>query len=528
MSTLTKITVATATALSLWHGAANATFSIIGYDVSKDSKKISDIGVALASCVNFEQSGSPQDFNIAPYISRIIPEKGAVVAIANPGFVLDPDDYTIKSNPNLDNSILKLQEGMSAPKIIRWLEDNDHWKNGEMPWSGTLQDRQYIVLGNKSKNDKYSATFSGENVGSSFGSLAGVHKRDTNFIFDRGYAIAGNILQPGTLGYLEQGFYNGRLSKGLLSNLLSSLLYVSKKNKDGVEIGDSRCTPNTSSAFAYVTIQGDSSKKAYHRYYNLTANDTNTDPIGKLIKSLFISNFNGWPSNHLPTANLYLESENVSYIFWEEMGGRDQTYGVLNWDTQKFVSTENKVRDLAPSNSTGRVSAAVQNAYNPRYVNVFWDDNTYSDFNIQTKAFEHKYNVKERWDGWPNGRSVVAATSILGQKTMLFVWDDHSASFVQFSQGGKGMVQPKVPLEKIFPGFPTGRRLTDIVSIPDSKGLSYVSGDDATLLAFSFHDGSVEIYSLNESAFINEATLLSSNSDLSDFDVDEHSLRVSH
>ncbi|ENB4326693.1 hypothetical protein ABHV50_000697 [Vibrio vulnificus] len=511
MSVYSKGVATTAVALCLWHGVANATFSIIGYDIS-DSGELgnNNIGVAVASCINFEGIGSPRDYNIAPYLSRIVPGKGAVITIANPGFRLTPD-YKIESNPNLDNAIQRLKGGDSAPQIIRWLEDNDYWKNGGAPWNGTLQDRQYLVLGNKSSNGKYAASFSGENIGSSFGSLIGIHDRD-NSMYKRGYIIAGNILHHGTLGALEEGFYNGRNSNGILKNLLASMLNVSEKNKQSGQAGDSRCTPATSSAFAYVTVQA-SSDKVFHRYYNLGLTDTTTDPVEKLIDSLLISNFDGWPDNRIPTASFYMEPEGVSYIFWEAMGSREQMYGVLDWRAQKFISTENKTKDFAPADSIGRVSAAVRNAYNPDYVNVFWDDNTYSDFNVKTKVFGKKYNareLRERWDGWPSNRGIVAATSIISQKAMFFVWDDQTISSVTFSAGGDGKVGPRVSLEEMFPGYPTGKRLTDIISIADSEGIIDGSGVDAALIAISFHDGSVAIYSLHD-GFINRTTLLSSS-----------------
>lgn len=192
---------------------AQDTFSIIAVDPDTG-----EVGSAGASCVTGIGAQG-----IIDIITDIIPGKGGVNSQA---FVCIP-------NTNLQNAIIRMQEGDSPSEIIDWLMDNDACSSQNFDPAF----RQYGIADLDDTNNPRTAGFSGASTDD--------YKEDRQ---GANYSVQGNILLNQTV--IDNMETNFTTTDGTLADKLMAALQGA--NFAGA---DSRClAAGTSSTTAYLTV----------------------------------------------------------------------------------------------------------------------------------------------------------------------------------------------------------------------------------------------------------------------------------
>lgn len=192
---------------------AQDTFSIIAVDPDTG-----EVGSAGASCVTGIGAQG-----IIDIITDIIPGKGGVNSQA---FVCIP-------NTNLQNAIVRMQEGDSPSEIITWLMGNDACSSQNFDPAF----RQYGIADLDDNNNPRTAGFSGVNTDD--------YKEDRQ---GANYSVQGNILLNQTV--IDNMETNFTTTDGTLADKLMAALQGA--NFAGA---DSRClAAGTSSTTAYLTV----------------------------------------------------------------------------------------------------------------------------------------------------------------------------------------------------------------------------------------------------------------------------------
>ena len=192
---------------------AQDTFSIIAVDPATG-----EVGSAGASCVTGVGAGG-----IIDIITDIIPGKGGVNSQA----------YVCIPNTNLQNAILRMEEGLSPQEIIDWLLLNDSC--GSQNFDPAF--RQYGVADLDSAGDPRTAGWTGN--------MADDYKEDRQ---GSNFSVQGNILlDVSVIDNMEANFNN---TNGTLADKLMAAMQGA--NFAGA---DSRCLANgTSSTTAYLLV----------------------------------------------------------------------------------------------------------------------------------------------------------------------------------------------------------------------------------------------------------------------------------
>ena len=193
--------------------SAQDTFSIIAVDPATG-----EVGSAGASCVTGVGAGG-----IIDIITDIIPGKGGVNSQA----------YVCIPNTNLQNAILRMEEGLSPQEIIDWLLLNDSCSSQNFDPAF----RQYGIADLDGAGDPRTAGWTGN--------MADDYKEDRQ---TSTFSVQGNILlDVSVIDNMEANFNN---TAGTLADKLMAAMQGA--NFAGA---DSRCLANgTSSTTAYLLV----------------------------------------------------------------------------------------------------------------------------------------------------------------------------------------------------------------------------------------------------------------------------------
>lgn len=193
--------------------SAQDTFSIIAVDPATG-----EVGSAGASCVTFVGSGG-----IIDIITDIIPGKGGVNSQA----------HVCIPNTNLQNAILRMEEGLSPQEIIDWLLLNDSCSSQNFDPAF----RQYGIADLDGGGTPRTAGWTGN--------MADDYKEDRQA---SNFSVQGNILlDVSVIDNMEANFNN---TSGTLADKLMAAMQGA--NFAGA---DSRCLANgTSSTTAYLLV----------------------------------------------------------------------------------------------------------------------------------------------------------------------------------------------------------------------------------------------------------------------------------
>lgn len=149
----------------------------------------------------------------------------------------------------------------------------------------------------------------------------------------------------------------------------------------------------------------------------------------------------GWPEGRSVKA-IYLNPtlENVMCFFWD-----NGTYSDYNLATQRFstaisLSQAGSFWQHAGWPADKSVVAIFQNPTSNDQIMYFWSDDTYSEFNKTTRSFSGPYPILQSrsfWTsaGWPAGKSVKAiAQNPTNSNYISYFWNDGTYSEFDLSQ----------------------------------------------------------------------------------------------